>query len=91
MIRGTLSEVLPLHVQMLPKWENNISHQPDIPENLIGMMTDLLSSSLMAIFTAASFFFKSLVLCSIPAFVHPQECTFPAAVTCTYWDLSPWG
>lgn len=31
---------------------------PDIPKSLIGLMTALLSSSLMAIFTAASFFSK---------------------------------
>lgn len=69
------------------KWENSISHLPDIPKSLIGLMTALLSSSLMAIFTAASFF-KVLVLCSIPAYLHPQEYSFPAAVTSIFWDLS---
>ncbi len=61
-----------------------------MPKDLIGMMTGLLSSSLMAIFTVTSFFFKRSVLCSIPAYLHPQEYTFPAAVTCICWDLSLW-
>lgn len=54
-------------------------------------MTALLSSSLIAIFTAASFFFFfRLLLCSIPAYLYPQEYTFPAAVTCICWDFSLW-
>ena len=48
--------VLLLHVQTSHKWEKSISHWPNIPGDLIGMMTGLLSYSLMAIFTAASFF-----------------------------------
>lgn len=39
-------------------------------------MTALVSSSLTAIFTAASFF-RGLVLCSIPAYPRPQDDALP--------------
>lgn len=68
------------------KWENNIFHRPEFPMSLIGLMTALLSSSLMAIFTSA--FLKMVLYCSIPAFLHPQEYALPAAVTCIFWDLT---
>lgn len=82
----TASVVLPLHVPICAKQASRfLSHPPDISKNLIATMTALLSSSPMAIFYRAkvffffhSFYFRSL-LCSIPAYLSPQESTFPAA------------
>lgn len=82
----TASVALPLHAPICAKqafWFS--SHPPDISKNLIAMMTALLSSSPIAIFTAQrsfsfflSFSFRSL-LCSIPAYHLAQEYTFPVA------------
>lgn len=56
-------------------------------------MTALLSSSWMAIFTAASFFLflkKDRYCVRFPHISTHRNNVFPAAVACIYWDLSLW-
>lgn len=76
--------LLLLQVQTLTKWGNSASHLPDITKNLIGLMTDLLSSSLMSIFTVAFVF--SIVFDSRKSVLTAVCVAFPAAVTCICWD-----